>query len=177
MLAREAGGGRETASAAAATPRPRGESRSTHDDGSGGAGVTMGAVATAAIAESAADAVGAMRIEHAARSLARALLAREAGDGRETASAAAATPRPRVESRSTHDDGSCGAGVTMGAVATAATAESAAGAVGATRIEHAARSLARALLAHEAGDGRETASAAAATPRPRVERVAAHTTR
>ena len=67
------------------------ESRNTHDDGGGSAVVTMGAVATAAIAESAADAVGATRIGHAARSLARARLAHEAGDGRETAVAAAAT--------------------------------------------------------------------------------------
>ena len=119
-------------------------------------------MATAAIAESAAGAGGATRIEHAARSLARALLAREVGDGRETAVAAAATPRLRVESRSTHDDGGGSAAVTMGAVATAAITESAADAVGATRIEHAARSLARALVTREAGDGRETAVAAAA---------------
>ena len=174
LVAREAGDGRETAVAAAATPRPRVESRSTHVDGSGGAGVTMCAVATAAIAESAADAVGATRIGHAARSLARARFAREVGDGRETAGAAAATPRLRVESRSTHDDGSGGAGVTMGAVATAAIVESAADAVGATRIGHAARSLARTLFAREVGDGRETAVTAAATPRPRVESRSTH---
>ena len=72
-----------------------------------------------------------------ARSLARAQFAREVCDGREMAVAAAATPRLRVESRSTHDDGSGGAGVTMCAVATAAIAESAADAVDDTRIGHA----------------------------------------
>ena len=128
----------------------------SHDNGGGDAGVST--------AESAANAVGATRIGHEARSLARVRGAHEASDGHETAVAAAATPRLRAGWCRTHGGSSSGVGMTMGAGATAAAAESAADAIGTTRVEHEARSLARAQGALEKGDGRETAVAAAATP-------------